>query len=43
MDLPEDAETLDLFLDKIKSEYKSNWTEDNWEEVTWKNSHSLIH
>jgi hypothetical protein len=24
---------LDLFLDKIKTEYKDGWTEENWEEV----------
>ena len=32
MDLADDEETLDLFLDKIKKEYKSDWTEENWEE-----------
>jgi hypothetical protein len=25
---------LDLFLDKIKTEYKDGWTEENWEEVS---------
>jgi hypothetical protein len=29
---------LDLFLDKIKTEYKDAWTEENWEEVTSLNS-----
>lgn len=29
----EDEEILDLFLDKIKNEYKDAWTEENWEEV----------
>lgn len=29
----EDEKTMDEFLEKIKNEYKSNWTEDNWEEV----------
>jgi hypothetical protein len=32
MDLPEDEETMDLFLEKIKNEYKGQWTEENWEE-----------
>jgi hypothetical protein len=29
--LSEEAD-LDLFLDKIKKEYKDAWTEENWEE-----------
>ena len=29
----ETEEELDLFLDKIKNEYKDAWTEENWEEV----------
>lgn len=28
-----DEDTLDLFLEKIKNEYKDGWTEENWEEV----------
>jgi hypothetical protein len=28
----ETEEELDLFLDKIKNEYKDGWTEENWEE-----------
>jgi hypothetical protein len=40
MDLADDEETLDLFLDKVKREYKSDWTEDNWEEVKAKLSQS---
>jgi hypothetical protein len=29
----QDEADMDLFLDKIKNEYKDGWTEDNWEEV----------
>jgi hypothetical protein len=29
----EDEAEFDLFLDKIKNEYKDTWTEENWEEV----------
>ena len=29
----EDEAEFDMFLDKIKNEYKDAWTEENWEEV----------
>ena len=30
--LQDEEADLDLFLNKIKNEYKDAWTEDNWEE-----------
>ena len=30
---------FDIFLDKIKTDYKDSWTEENWEEVSKPNNY----